>query len=172
MTNTFEQYIPKNLDNKAMEWHMDVYCKMSDTQKAVIDHFYGATSFVAYARDAYEVLTNPNINDDQCTMTCGSLASCALKQVRILKDLLKLNSIQSTLKKLQEIHDYFTKDERFPFYLPEPVDSEGSVHYKTVRGTYDDMWRFQEQMIQFKKSKEAQIEEEERRNGYSGSSRR
>ena len=171
--NIFAEFSPKNLDPKIKEWHNEVYNKMSDNQKMVVDHLYGATSFSNIAKDAYEIAADTNSRKDgERVMTCGSIASMSMKHVRILKDLLKLDTIKQTLEKLQEIHDYFTNDERFPYHLPEPVDSEGQVHYKTIRGVYDDMWRFQTQMLNYKKAKEEQDEAEERASGNSGTNRR
>lgn len=170
--NIFAGFSPKNIDPKIKEWHNEVYNKMSDNQKMVVEHLYGATSFANIAKDAYEVATDTTYKESARIMTCGSKASMSLRHVHILKDLLKLDTIKQTLDKLQEINDYFTNDKRFPYSLPEPVDSEGRVHYKTIRGVYDDMWRFQDQMLNYKKAKEEQEEAEERASGNSGANRR
>ena len=85
---------------------------------------------------------NGEDSDETKIMTCGVHASLYFVHFRIVQNLLGNESVENTIKKMDETSRWL--EERGWSHLPEPVDEQNKVHLKTASGVHIDMQRYVE----------------------------
>lgn len=142
---------------KTLEWHKEVYNNLSENQKLIFSQFYGPWGFLPIAREVYDIMYEhrEDKTNSYRIVTCGNLARNALRHLLIVKDMLGISSYNSLCKKLEEIDDFFMKDERFPYKGSfECKDDVGCIRWRPLRGIVNDMIEASEKLTEFLNNKD------------------
>lgn len=126
---------------KAEAAYHRVFDKMPKSKAEIINQMTSAWSCAWCAYNS-AMGFNGEDSDETKIMTCGIHAGLYFVHFRIVQNLLGNESVENTLKKMDETSKWL--EERGWSHLPTPCDEKNNVHYKTAGGVHIDMQRYVE----------------------------
>ena len=136
--NKVVQNLSEAMKRSKIAYHR-VFDNMPEDKARIIMQMTLAWTCAGSAYDSAMGL-NGEETDEIKIMSCGLHASRYMVHFRIIQNLLGNESLENTLKKMDDTSKWLK--ERDWSHIPEPIDEKGCIHRKTSADVHADMKRY------------------------------